>query len=63
MQNGATLELAAMFLAGCAFQRAQVAQDAKASLVGLPKEQVLACMGAPHRNDVQHLRALQNAVP
>jgi hypothetical protein len=47
MQNRATLALAAMFLAGCAFQRAQVAQDAQASLVGLPKEQVLACMGPP----------------
>jgi hypothetical protein len=32
-------------LAGCAIQRAQVAQDARAQMVGLSKEQVLACMG------------------
>jgi outer membrane protein assembly factor BamE (lipoprotein component of BamABCDE complex) len=34
-------------LGGCAFQRAQIAQDARAQMVGLSKEQVLACMGAP----------------
>jgi hypothetical protein len=34
-------------LAGCAIQRAQIAQDARAQMVGLSKEQVLACMGAP----------------
>ena len=34
-------------LAGCAIQRAQVAQDARAQMVGLSKEQVLTCMGAP----------------
>ena len=34
-------------LAGCAFQRAEIAQDARAQMVGMPKEQVLACMGAP----------------
>jgi hypothetical protein len=32
-------------LGGCAFQRAEIAQDAQ--MVGLPKERVLACMGAP----------------
>lgn len=32
---------------GCAIQRAQVAQDARVQMVGLSKEQVLACMGAP----------------
>ena len=47
MQNWGMLALAAMLLAGCSFQRAQVAQDAQASMVGLPKEQVLACMGPP----------------
>lgn len=34
-------------LAGCAIERAQVAQDARAQMVGRSKEQVLACMGPP----------------
>jgi hypothetical protein len=34
-------------LAGCAIQRAQIAQDARAQMVGMSKEQVLTCMGAP----------------
>jgi outer membrane protein assembly factor BamE (lipoprotein component of BamABCDE complex) len=34
-------------LAGCAIQRAQIAEDARAQMIGMPKEQVLACMGAP----------------
>jgi hypothetical protein len=34
-------------LAGCAVQRAQVAQDAQRKIVGLSREQVLACMGPP----------------
>jgi outer membrane protein assembly factor BamE (lipoprotein component of BamABCDE complex) len=34
-------------LGGCAFQRAEIAQDARAQMVGMTKEQVLACMGAP----------------
>jgi hypothetical protein len=34
-------------LAGCAVQRAMVATDAKDKMVGLTKEQVLACMGPP----------------
>ena len=34
-------------LAGCAIQRAQVAQEAQGSMIGMPKEQVLACMGPP----------------
>lgn len=36
-----------VFLAGCAVERAQVAQDAQNRMIGLTKEQVLACMGAP----------------
>jgi hypothetical protein len=39
------LLLAATCLAGCAFERAQVAQDARGQMVGFTKEQVLACMG------------------
>ena len=34
-------------VAGCAVQRAQVAQDAQGKMIGLSKEQVLACMGPP----------------
>lgn len=34
-------------LAGCAAERAMVAQDAQTKMVGLSKEQVLACMGTP----------------
>ena len=41
------LTVAASGLAGCAIERAQVAQDAQARMVGLTKEQVLACMGPP----------------
>jgi hypothetical protein len=33
--------------AGCAIQRAQVAGEAQNKMVGLTKEQVLACMGPP----------------
>lgn len=34
-------------LGGCAFQRAEIAQDARAQMVGMSREQVLGCMGAP----------------
>jgi outer membrane protein assembly factor BamE (lipoprotein component of BamABCDE complex) len=34
-------------LGGCAFQRAEIAQDARTQMVGMTKEQVLACMGPP----------------
>ena len=37
----------AVALGGCAIQRAQVAQDARVQMVGMSKEQVLACMGPP----------------
>src|SRR3954453_18030178 len=36
-----------LMLAGCAIQRAQTAQDARVQMVGMSKEQVLACMGPP----------------
>jgi len=35
------------FLTSCAVQRAVVAQSAQAKMVGLSKEQVLACMAPP----------------
>jgi len=38
---------AAASLAGCAFQRAQIAQDARTTMIGITKEQTLACMGPP----------------
>jgi len=41
------LAVASGGLAGCAVERAQVAQDAQSRMVGLSKEQVLACMGPP----------------
>ena len=36
-----------LLLSGCAMQRAQEAEAAKASMVGMAKEDVLACMGPP----------------
>ena len=36
-----------LFVSGCAAQRAAVAQDAQSKMVGMTKEQVLSCMGAP----------------
>jgi hypothetical protein len=38
---------AALLLTGCAIQRAQEAQDARAQMVGMSKEQVLGCIGPP----------------
>jgi len=38
---------AAFLLAGCAVQRAHQATEAREQLVGLSKEQILACMGPP----------------
>ncbi len=37
----------ATVLASCAVQRAQVAQEAQDKMIGLRKDQVLACMGIP----------------
>lgn len=37
----------ALSLAGCAIQRAQTAQEARSQLIGMSKEQILSCMGAP----------------
>lgn len=36
-----------LLLGGCAAERAIVAQDAQAKMVGLSKEQLLGCMGIP----------------
>ncbi|QQO15218.1 hypothetical protein JJB99_03240 [Bradyrhizobium diazoefficiens] len=40
-------------LGGCAFQRAEIAQDARAQMVGMSKERVLACMGPPANKAVE----------
>jgi hypothetical protein len=37
--------LLSVVLSGCAIQRSQVAQEARASMVGMTKEQVFTCMG------------------
>jgi hypothetical protein len=34
-------------LTACAVQRAQIANDARINMIGLSKEQVVACMGPP----------------
>jgi hypothetical protein len=43
----------AVAVSGCAIQRAQVAQDARVQMVGMSKEQVLACMGPPASKAVE----------
>jgi outer membrane protein assembly factor BamE (lipoprotein component of BamABCDE complex) len=39
--------IACFFLSGCAIQRAQVAATAQNQMIGMSKEQVLACAGPP----------------
>jgi hypothetical protein len=34
-------------LGGCAMQRAELDQQAQTSMIGMPREKVLACMGPP----------------
>ena len=43
----------ALALSACAIERAQVAQDAQIKMVGLQKEQVLACMGIPAQKSAE----------
>lgn len=47
MFRAVTLAVCAVLLVACALQRAQVANQAQGQMVGLTKEQVLACMGPP----------------
>jgi hypothetical protein len=44
-----TVAIAALatILAGCAVERAQVAESAQTQMIGMNREQVLACMGPP----------------
>ena len=46
-RQGAVVTFAVMVISSCAFQRAEEATAAQAPMVGMPKEQVLSCMGAP----------------
>lgn len=39
-------------LTACSIQRAQEASEAQASMVGMPKEQVLQCMGSPANSTI-----------
>ena len=43
------LFVAATFVSGCVFQRETTAANAKTSMIGMSKEAILACMGAPAR--------------
>jgi hypothetical protein len=47
MRVASLVAIVAIGIAGCAIQRAQVAGEAQSRMVGLTKEQVLACMGPP----------------
>src|SRR5260221_10448253 len=40
-------------VAGCSVQRAQTASKAQATMVGMPAENVLACMGPPQAQATQ----------
>jgi len=48
MRAGASaVTFMALLSAGCAIQRAEIAQQAQHQMVGLSREQVLQCMGPP----------------
>jgi hypothetical protein len=42
-----SITVAALLLCSCSIQRANTASEAQTRMVGISKEQVLACMGAP----------------
>jgi outer membrane protein assembly factor BamE (lipoprotein component of BamABCDE complex) len=42
-----------LFVAGCAVMRAKEASEAQATMVGMSKEQILACMGVPAAKAVE----------
>lgn len=44
--------IGALVAGSCTIQRSQTAATAKKSMIGLSKEQVLACMGSPARTTV-----------
>jgi hypothetical protein len=47
------LGFAILVLAGCAIQRAQVANAAQEQMVGMSSEEVLACMGPPEVREAE----------
>jgi outer membrane protein assembly factor BamE (lipoprotein component of BamABCDE complex) len=49
----ATAALIAACAGACAIQRAELAADARTKMVGMTKEQVLACMGPPMNKAVE----------
>lgn len=53
LSKGALLVSVVMVLGGCAVQRAVVAQGAQEKMVGLNREQILACMGPPGTRAVE----------
>jgi hypothetical protein len=46
------LGLCALLVSGCSIQRAQEAAEARTKMVGMSKERILACMGAPDSSAV-----------
>jgi hypothetical protein len=53
MRAGLLWLTAILTLSACSIQRAQIANDAQAKMIGLSKEQVLACMGPPLNKDTE----------
>jgi len=47
IRNNLIMAFCAFALAGCSVQRAVVAQNAQEKMLGMSREQVLACMGPP----------------
>lgn len=47
LQSCIVLAAMSVLVGSCSIQRAQVAADAQKSMIGMPKERILACMGAP----------------
>jgi hypothetical protein len=47
MRNVFAVSACALIVAGCAVMRANEANEAQATMVGMSKEQILACMGPP----------------
>ena len=41
----------AFAMTACTVQRSQIATEAQARMIGMPKEQLLACMGPPARKE------------
>lgn len=52
-----------LFMAGCALERAQTAATAQRTMIGMSKEQVLACMGPPGQRSAEGAIALAGSSP